>query len=119
MRAPIQVWVGDIIEIKIQQGKFYLPVHIDLYSRRLVGIATAVHMHLELSELTLQRVLSSRKPSKGIDQSGSFNSDSYQKLLKTWGLKQIVSQRGNCRDNAIIESLFKDSILKRFISTLT
>jgi len=108
---PNQVWAGDITEIKTQQGKLYLAAYIDLYSRRVVGFATAPHMRSELTELALQRALWSRKPPKGLmvhtDQGSQFISDSYRKLLKVWGLKQSMSQRGNCWDNAVIESFFK------------
>ena len=108
---PNQVWVGDITEIKTRQGKLYLAAYIDLYSRQVVGFATAPHMRSELVELALQRALWSRKPPNGLmvhtDQGSQFVSDSYRKLLKAWGLKQSMSRRGNCWDNAIIESFFK------------
>ncbi len=64
---PNQVWVGGITEIKTQQGKLYLAAYIDLYSRRVVGSATAAHMRFELTEIALLRALWSRKPStKGL-----------------------------------------------------
>lgn len=108
---PNQVWVGDITEIKTRQGKLYLAAYIDLYSRRVVGYAIASHMRSELTELALQRALWSRKPPKGImvhtDQGSQFISDDYRSLLKAWGLNQSMSRRGNCWDNAVIESFFK------------
>jgi len=108
---PNQVWVGDITEIKTRQGKLYLAAYIDLYSRRVVGYAIDSHMRSELSELALQRALWSRKPSKGLmvhtDQGSQFISDDYRALLKAWGLNQSMSRRGNCWDNAVIESFFK------------
>jgi len=106
-----QVWVGDIAEIKTRKGKLYLAPYIDLLLQRVVGFATAPHMRSELTDPALQRTLWSRKPSKGLmahsDQGSQFISDSYRKLLKTWGLKQSKSRRGNCWDNAINESFFK------------
>jgi len=108
---PNQVWVGDITEIKTRQGKLYLAAYIDLHSRRIVGFATAPHMRSELVELALQRALWSRKPPKGLmvhtDQGSQFVSNDYRKLLKAWDLKQSMSRRGNCWDNAVIESFFK------------
>ncbi|MBL1260429.1 MAG: IS3 family transposase [Thiotrichaceae bacterium] len=108
---PNQVWVGDITEIKTRQGKLYLAVYVDLYSRRVVGFATAPHMRSELTELALQRALWSRKPPRGLmvhtDQGSQFISNDYRKLLAAWGLKQSMSRRGNCWDNAVIESFFK------------
>ena len=95
MSYPNQVWVGDITEIKTRQGKLYLAVYIDLYSRRVVGFATASHMRSELTELALQRALRSRKPPKGLmvhtDQGSQFISNNYRKLLKAWNLKQSMS----------------------------
>lgn len=68
-------------------------------------------MRSELTELALQRALWSRKPPKGLvvhtDQGSQFISNDYRKLLKAWGLKQSMSRRGNCWDNAVIESFFK------------
>lgn len=108
---PNQVWVGDITEIKTRQGKLYLAAYIDLYSRRVVGFAVASHMRSELTELALQRALWSRKPPKGLmvhtDQGSQFISDDYRSLLKAWHLNQSMSRRGNCWDNAVIESFFK------------
>jgi len=92
---PNQVWVGDMTEIKTCQGKLYLAAYIDLYSRRIIGFATAPHMRSELTELALQRALWSRKPSKGLivqtDQGSQFIRDDYRKLLKAWDLKQSMS----------------------------
>ena len=108
---PNQIWVGDITEIKTRQGKLYLAAYVDLYSRRVVGFATAPHMRSELTELALQRALWSRKPPKGLmvhtDQGSQFISNDYRKLLKAWSIKQSMSRRGNCWDNAVIESFFK------------
>ena len=108
---PNQAWVGDITEIKTRQGKLYLAAYIDLYSRRVVGYAIDSHMRSELTELALQRALWSRKPPKGLmvhtDQGRQFISDDYRALLKAWGLNQSMSRRGNCWDNAVIESFFK------------
>jgi len=108
---PNQVWVGDITEIKTRQGKLYLAAYIDLYSRRVVGFAVASHMRSELTELALQRALWNRKPPKGLmvhtDQGSQFISDDYRSLLKAWHLNQSMSRRGNCWDNAVIESFFK------------
>ncbi|MFK5950576.1 MAG: IS3 family transposase [Methylococcales bacterium] len=108
---PNQVWVGDITEIKTREGKLYLAAYIDLYSRRVVGYAVASHMRSELTELALQRALWSRKPPNGLmvhtDQGSQFVSDDYRSLLKAWHLNQSMSRRGNCWDNAVIESFFK------------
>ncbi|MBL1275637.1 MAG: IS3 family transposase [Ectothiorhodospiraceae bacterium] len=111
MSYPNQVWVGDITEIKTRQGKLYLAAYVDLYSRKVVGFATAPHMRSELTELALQRALWGRKPPKRLmvhtDQGSQFISNNYRKILRAWHLKQSMSRRGNCWDNAVIESFFK------------
>lgn len=108
---PNQVWVGDITEIKTAQGKGYLAAFTDLFSRKVVGWAFAHHMRSELIEEALKRALWSRKPPKGLmihtDQGSQFISNDFRKLLKSWHLKQSMSRRGNCWDNAVIESFFK------------
>lgn len=108
---PNQVWVGDITEIKTSTGKLYLAAYIDLYSRKVVGWAIDKHMRSELVELALKRALWSRKPPKGLmvhtDQGSQFISHNYRILLASWKLKQSMSRRGNCWDNAVIESFFK------------
>jgi len=69
------------------------------------------HMRSELVETALKRALWSRKPPKGLmvhtDQGSQFISNSYRRLLKHWSIKQSMSRRGNCWDNAVIESFFK------------
>lgn len=108
---PNQVWVGDITEIKTSKGKLYLAVYIDLYSRKVVGWAIDTHMRSELVETALKRALWSRKPPKGLmvhtDQGSQFISNDYRILLRSWHIKQSMSRRGNCWDNAVIESFFK------------
>lgn len=108
---PDQVWVGDITEIRTEQGKGYLAAFIDLYSRKVIGWAFANHMRSEMVEEALKRALWNRKPPKGLmihtDQGSQFISNNFRKLLKIWGLKQSMSRRGNCWDNAVIESFFK------------
>lgn len=64
-----------------------------------------------LVEMALKRALWNRKPPKGLmvhtDQGSQFISSAYRKLLKHWSIKQSMSCRGNCWDNAVIESFFK------------
>ncbi|WP_232023563.1 IS3 family transposase [Thiomicrorhabdus aquaedulcis] len=106
-----QVWVGDITQVKTQQGWMYLATYIDLYSRKVVGWALESHMRSELIETALKRALWNRKPPKGLmvhtDQGSQFISNAYRKLIAHWGIKQSMSRRGNCWDNAVIESFFK------------
>ena len=111
VRYMNQAWVGDITQIQTRQGWQYLAVFIDLYSRKVVGWHMDKHMRSELVETALKRALWSRRPPKGLivhtDQGSQFISKRYRKLLSHWGLKQSMSRRGNCWDNAVVESFFK------------
>lgn len=84
---------------------------MELYSRKIVGWSLENHMRSELTETALKRALKNRKPPKGLmvhtDQGSQFISDDYRTLLNAWGVKQGMSRRGNCWDNAVIESFFK------------
>lgn len=108
---PNQVWVGDITEIKTLNGKVYFAAYIDLYSRKVIGWSLDTHMRSELVETALKRGLWSRKPAKGLmvhtDQGSQFISNHYRILLTSWHIQQSMSRRGNCWDNAVIESFFK------------
>jgi putative transposase len=108
---PNQIWVGDITEIRTTQGKGYLAAYIDLFSRKVVGWSFDNHMRSDLVETALKRALWQRKPPKGLmvhtDQGRQFISDHYLTLLKSLSLKSSMSRRGNCWDNAVIESFFK------------
>lgn len=108
---PNQAWVADITYIKTAMGWMYLAAYIDLYSRKVVGWAMDRHMRSELVEAALKRALWNRNPPKGLmvhtDQGSQFISKSYRRLLKHWGINQSMSRRGNCWDNAVIESFFK------------
>jgi putative transposase len=102
-----QVWVGDITEIKTVNGKLYLAAYIDLYSRKVIG----GHLIRICVYTALKRGLWRRKPPKVLmvytDQGSQFISTHYRILLASWHIQQSMSRRGNCWDNAVIESFFK------------
>jgi transposase InsO family protein len=108
---PNHVWASDITYIMSAEGWQFLCVFIDLYSRQIVGWAMDKYMRSELVETALKRALWARKPPKGLmvhtDQGSQFVSHSYRGLLKAWGIRQSMSRRGNCWDNAVTESFFK------------
>ena len=110
VKGPNQKWVGDITYIRTLEGWQYLAVFIDLYSRRVVGWAMDKRMTAQLVKTALLRALWSRKPTRGLiihtDQGSQFVSKAYRKVLKHWGIKPSMSRRGNCWDNAVVESFF-------------
>lgn len=107
---PDQVYAGDITYIHTQEGWLYLAVVIDLYSRQVVGWSMAEHMRAKLVNDALQMALWKRKPAKGLlwhsDRGSQYASDSHRALIKEFGIRQSMSRKGNCWDNAVSESFF-------------
>lgn len=110
VNQPNQVYVGDITYIHTQEGWLYLAVVIDLYSRQVVGWSMAEHMRTKLVNDALLMAIWKRKPAKGLlwhtDRGSQYASESHRALLKLHGIKQSMSRKGNCWDNAVSESFF-------------
>ena len=113
--APNKVWVTDITYIRTYEGWLFLAGVMDLYSRQIVGWATAPTM---TSDLVLQALVAAawrRKPGPGVlvhsDQGCQFTSSDWQSFLKAHRMVPSMSRRGNCHDNAVAESFF--SVLKK------
>ncbi len=107
---PNQVYAGDITYIHTQEGWLYLAVVIDLYSRHVVGWSMAEHMRTQLVNDALLMAIWKRKPAKGLlwhsDRGSQYASESHRELLKQHGIRQSMSRKGNCWDNAVSESFF-------------
>jgi putative transposase len=107
---PNQAYVGDITYIHTQEGWLYLAVVIDLYSRQVIGWSMAEHMRAKLVNDALLMAIWQRKPAKGLlwhsDRGSQYASESHRKLLKQHGIRQSMSRKGNCWDNAVSESFF-------------
>lgn len=109
---PNQRWVGDTTELLVgeHRAKLYLAAILDLYSRFVVGWAVSAvndrHLCLKALDMALRR----RCPDAGLlhhsDQGSTYASDDYQKLLGAHGITCSMSRRGNCIDNAAMESWF-------------
>jgi len=108
-------WASDITYIYTSQGWVYLAVVMDLFSRRIVGwsLSRRINRHLALDALHM--ALAHRHPDGGLihhsDRGAQYLSDDYQAVLKSYGIECSMSKRGNCYDNAAVESFF--SLLKR------
>jgi putative transposase len=105
-----RVWVGDITYIATGEGWLYLAAVLDLGSRKVVGWATADHLRSELVERALSNALEHRRPSGPVmhhsDRGVQYACDDYQELLRAHGLEVSMSRKGNCWDNAAMESFF-------------
>ena len=107
---PNRSWAADITYIRTLQGWLYLAVVMDLYSRRIVGWATSARMDRQLVLSALAMAVNRRAPSSGLvhhsDQGSQYASWDYQKQMKQLGITCSMSRRGNCWDNAVVESFF-------------
>ena len=106
--APNQRWVGDTTELLIPNGKLYLAAIIDLFSRFVVGWALSAVNDRHLTIKALDMALRRRCPGTGLlhhsDQGSTYASQDYQDVLEQHGIKCSMSRRGNCYDNAAMES---------------
>jgi len=110
MAFPDRGWVADITYIATGEGWLYLAVIMDLYSRRIVGWAVGESMTQELTMAALRMALQQRCPEPGLlhhsDRGRQYACADYQAMLSRYGIQCSMSRRGNCRDNAAMESFF-------------
>ena len=108
---PDQRWAGDTTELRIgESGRLFLAVIIDLFSRFAIGWALSAvndrHLVIKALEMAVRR----RCPDQGLlhhsDQGSPYASEDYQKQLEAGGIVCSMSRRGNCYDNAAMESWF-------------
>ena len=108
--APNQAWVTDITYIPTAEGWLYLAGHKDLFTGEVVGYAMGERMTKNLVSQSLFRAVAAKRPAAGLihhsDRGSQYCALEYQKLLKQFGMKASMSRRGNCYDNAPIESFW-------------
>jgi putative transposase len=108
--APNEKWVADITYIPTREGWLYLAAVEDLYSRMVVGWSMADHMQSRLVVDALEMAVKRRLPEEGLlahsDRGGQYASDHYQRLLGKHGIQCSMSDKGQCWDNAPMESFF-------------
>lgn len=105
-----EVWLGDITYIPTGEGWLYLAAVEDLYSRRVVGWSMDTSMESRLVvdalEMAIQRRLPDEKLLAHSDRGSQYASEHYQRLLGRHGITCSMSRRGDCWDNAPMESFF-------------
>jgi putative transposase len=105
-----QVWVGDITYVATAQGWLYLAAVMDLCSRKIVGWATSDSLETSLVKAALQQAWADRRPAAGLlhhsDRGSQYASGAYRALLHAHHLRPSMSGRGNCYDNAAMESFW-------------
>ena len=107
---PNEVWCGDVTYIWAGKRWAYLAVVMDLYARKPVGWAMSLSPDSELTSKALNMAFEARRKPKGLmfhsDQGCHYTSKKYRQLLWRYQIKQSMSRRGNCWDNAVAESFF-------------
>ena len=108
--AVNRIWAGDLTAIATRAGWLYLAVVLDLYSRRVIGWAMSAKPDQQVALQALHMALAHRRPHPGLihhtDQGALYTSVAYQRLLVQHGLVPSMSRKGNCYDNAVVESFF-------------
>jgi len=108
--APNQLWVADITYIETQEGWLYLAAILDLYSRKIVGWAMSERIDTALVLKALVMALRHRRPPVDLlfhsDRGVQYACADYRRVLSEAGLVASMSRKGNCYDNATMESFW-------------
>jgi putative transposase len=108
--GPNEKWVSDITYIATREGWLYLAAVLDVCSRKVVGWAMDKHMEAQLVASALQMATAHRQPGGGVlhhsDRGSQYASHDYQQLLNTHQMVVSMSRKGDCYDNAVMESFF-------------
>lgn len=119
--GPNQIWVTDLTYVRTWEGWLFLAVIVDVFSRRVVGWASADHLRAELVLEALGMALGLRRPAPGLihhsDRGCQYASELYRTQLAARGIVCSMSRLGDCWDNAVAESFFatlkKDLVHRR------
>lgn len=109
---PDRVWATDITFVPTREGWLYVAAVIDLYSRRVVGWAMHQRINLPLVVEALTMAIEQRRPLPGLvhhsDRGQLYLATAYRDMLKANGMRQSMSRKGDCYDNAVVESFFSN-----------
>ena len=108
--APDRVWLADLTYLWTAEGWLYLAVVLDLCTRRVVGWAMADHLGHELALAALDMAIACRRPAPGLlhhaDRGVQYAAHGYRRRLAEHGMLCSMSRKGNCWDNAPMESFY-------------
>lgn len=108
--TPNKVWVSDITYIPTEEGWLYLAGHKDIFNGEIVGYAMGERITKSLVSESLFRAVAARRPAKGLihhsDRGSQYCALQYGKLLEQFGMTASMSRKGNCYDNAPMESFW-------------
>jgi len=107
-RRPNEKWVADITGVWTQTGWLYVALVLDVYSRLIVGWAMDATRDDELVLKAMRMALAYRRPDAALlhhsDRGSQYTSGQYQALLASWDIEVSMSRKGDCYDNAMMES---------------
>jgi len=107
---PNRAWASDVTYIWTSQGWLYLAVVLDLYSRKVVGWSLSTRLHAKLVYDALLMAIWQRKPGAGLifhsDRGSQYASRAVRKLIREHKIVGSMSRKGDCWDNAVVESFF-------------
>ena len=107
---PNSTWATDMTYVGTGQGWLYLAVVMDLFSRKVVGWSMSERLNRHLVLNALDMALKGRQPPQGLlhhsDRGSQYASTDYQQALAARGIQCSMSRKGNCWDNAVVESFF-------------
>ena len=107
---PNEIWLADISYIPTDEGWLYLAVVLDLFTRKVVGWAMRDHLRQELAIAALTMAIQRQRPDRGLihhsDRGSQYAAGDYRAVLKASGTVPSMSRKGNCWDNAPMESWF-------------
>ena len=108
--APNQIWLSDITYIPTGEGWLYLAGHKDMFNGEIVGYAQGPRMTKGLVMQSLFRAVAKKRPAAGLihhsDRGSQYCSLKYRELLSQFEMKASMSRKGNCYDNASMESFW-------------
>ena len=108
--APNRKWVTDVTEFRVGEDKLYLSPVMDLFDRQIITYSIGTSPNLELTNSALRKAVATLEPGQHplvhSDQGVQYQHASWRRLLDHAGAIQSMSRKGNCLDNAVIESFF-------------
>jgi putative transposase len=106
-----RVWVSDISYVSTREGWLFVAVMLDLFSRRVIGWSMGDSLAAELATSSLKMAMEKRTPGAGLmihsDRGIQYASAAYRRKLESHQVTASMSRRGNCYDNAVMESFYK------------
>jgi len=109
-RRPGQVWLADLTYIATGEGWLYLAAVLDLHTRKIVGWSMRERLYTEIALEALNMVIERQRPAPGLihhsDRGIQYAAEAYRLALARYGITPSMSGKGNCLDNAPMESFF-------------